>query len=125
MAVFHKKIVVPDVRLCLHSAVNRYQSGKNVVVTNHNNVACFVPIAFMFRRRAYYAIRPNVIVSAQNNIWVNNGGWMNVICVQFYFDFFALAFFGCGISISTMTAPGIAFMSSGNTNGFGLAFSLS
>ena len=94
MAVFHKKIVVPDVCLCLHSAVNRDQPGKNIIVTNYNNVVCFSPIPSVFRRRANNTQRPDVIVFTKNNIWVNNRRWMNVIGIQFYFDFFERDSFG-------------------------------
>ena len=118
MAVFHKKIVVPDVCLCLHSAVNRDQPGKNIIVTNYNNVVCFSPIPSVFRRRANNTQRPDVIVFTKNYTWINDSRWMNVIGIQFYFDFFGFDFFDCGMSISTMTAPGIALMSSGKTNAF-------
>jgi len=88
VTVFHEQIVVPDVRLYFHSAINRYQPGKNIIVTNYNNVICFAPIASVFRRRADDTQRPDVIVFSKNYTWIDNGRWMNEISVQYYFDFF-------------------------------------
>lgn len=90
MAVFHKKIVVANFCLRFHSAINCDQSGEYIIVTNQNNVICFVPIAFVFCRCANDTIWPNVIVFANYDIWINNCRWMNEIGFQYYFDFFDL-----------------------------------
>jgi hypothetical protein len=101
VTVFHEQIVVPDVRLYFHSAVNRDQPGENIVVTNYNNVVCFAPIPSVFRRRADDTQRPDVIIFSKYYTWINNRRWMNEISVQFYFDFFERdAFFSTWTDLS-------------------------
>ena len=93
MAVFHKKIVVSNLGFNFHSAINCDQPGEYIVITNQYNVICFGPIAFVFGRCANDTKRTNVIVFPNYDILVNNGRWMNEICFQYYFDFFAFVGF--------------------------------